>query len=134
MAANNGRARKVSEQIKRGIGELIQRELRDPRLQWVTVTAVEVTPDFSHATLYFTVLGGVKVLDQTMHALGRSEGYMRTKLGKLLKMRIVPQLHFKYDESVERGSYMETLIEDLVAEDESKHTEPEASPPLQEEE
>ena len=59
---------------------------------------------------------------------------MRTKLGKLLKMRIVPQLHFKYDESVERGSYMETLIEDLVAEDESKHTEPEASPPLQEEE
>lgn len=121
MAAGSGRSRKVGEQIKRGIGELIQRELRDPRLQWVTVTAVQVTPDFSHATLYFTVLGGVKDLEQTLKALAHSEGYMRTKLGKLLKMRIVPQLHFKYDESVERGSHMETLIDEIVAEDESKH-------------
>ena len=115
------RARKVGEQIKRGLGELIQRELRDPRLQWVTITAVQVTPDFSHATLYFTVLGGAEDLGQTQKALEKSEGFMRTKLGKLLKMRIVPQLHFKYDESIERGSYMETLIDEVVAEDESRH-------------
>ncbi len=118
---SSDRARKVGEQIKRGIGELIQRELRDPRLQWVTVTAVQVTPDFSHATLYFTVLGGVEDLDQTLKALQKSEGYMRTKLGKLLKMRIVPQLHFKHDDSIERGSYMETLIDQVVAEDRSHH-------------
>jgi ribosome-binding factor A len=117
------RARKVGEQIKRGLGELIQRELRDPRLQWVTITAVQVTPDFSHATLYFTVLGGVKDLDQTLQALERSEGYMRSKLGKLLKMRIVPQLHFRHDESIERGSYMDSLIDQVVAEDRSRHQE-----------
>lgn len=123
MSSDSGRSRKVGEQIKRGIGELVQRELRDPRLQWVTVTAVQVTPDFSHATIYFTVLGGAKDLDQTLKALEKSEGYMRTKLGKLLKMRIVPQLHFKHDESVERGSYMETLIDEVVAEDRAHHRE-----------
>ncbi len=123
MAADSGRTRKVGEQIKRGLGELIQRELRDPRLQWVTVTAVQVTPDFSHATIYFTVLGGVKDLEQTLKGLEKSEGYMRTKLGKLLKMRIVPQLHFKHDESIERGSYMETLIDQVVAEDQAHHTD-----------
>ena len=117
------RARKVGEQIKRGLGELIQRELRDPRLQWVTLTAVRVTPDFSHATLYFTVLGEKTGLDQTLKVLEKSEGFMRTRLGKLLKMRIVPQLHFKYDESIEHGSYMETLIDEVVAEDRSHHTE-----------
>lgn len=121
MSESSGRARKVGEQIKRGVGELIQRELRDPRLQWVTLTAAQVTPDFSRATLYFTVLGGAEDLDQTLKALQRSEGYMRTKLGKLLKMRIVPQLHFKHDDSVERGSYMETLIDQVVAEDQSHH-------------
>ncbi len=120
---SSDRARKVGEQIKRGLGELIQRELRDPRLQWVTLTAVRVTPDFSHATLYFTVLGEKTGLDQTLKVLEKSEGFMRTRLGKLLKMRIVPQLHFKYDESIEHGSYMETLIDEVVAEDRSHHTE-----------
>ncbi|MBT6880491.1 MAG: 30S ribosome-binding factor RbfA [Gammaproteobacteria bacterium] len=130
MAAGNGRARRVGEQIKRGIGELIQRELRDPRLQWVTVTAVQVSPDFSHATIFFTVLGGVKDLQETVKTLEHSSGYLRTKLGKQLKMRIVPLLHFKYDESVERGSYMESLIENVVSEDESHHPSEELTEPL----
>lgn len=121
--ADSGRSRRVGEQIKRGIGELIQRELRDPRLQWVTVTAVQVTPDFSHATIYFTVLGEATAVDEVLRGLERSAGFMRTKLGKQLKMRIVPQLHFKHDESVERGSYMETLIDQVVAEDQSHHVD-----------
>ena len=119
--ADHGRSRRVGEQIKRGIGELIQRELRDPRLQWVTVTAVKVTPDFSHATIYFTILGEATAVDEALRGLERSAGFLRSKLGKQLKMRIVPQLHFKHDESVERGSYMETLIDQVVAEDQSHH-------------
>ncbi len=123
--ADNGRSRRVGEQIKRGIGELIQRELRDPRLQWVTVTAVQVTPDFSHATIYFTILGDSTPVNEALQGLERSSGFLRTKLGKQLKMRIVPQLHFKHDESIERGSYMETLIDEVVAEDHSHHVDDE---------
>ena len=118
--ADNGRKRRVGEQIKRGLGELIQRDLRDPRLTWVTVTAVKVTPDFSHATIYFTVLGGAEDLDGTLRVLDHSVGFLRTRLGKKLKMRGVPQLHFKHDASVERGSYMESLIDEVVAEDHAR--------------
>ncbi len=120
---SSDRTRRVGEQIKRAVGMLIQRELRDPRLQWVTVTAVKVPADFSHATIYFTLLSGAGELDAAHQALEHSAGFLRMRLGKQLKMRVVPELHFKHDESIERGSYMEQLIDEVVAEDRSKHQE-----------
>ncbi len=118
---NNERTRRVGEQVKRALGELIQRELRDPRLGWVTITAVKVTPDFSHANVYFTLFGEDSSVENTLKALEHSAGFLRSKLSKSLKLRTVPLLHFKHDESVERGSHMESLIDQVVAEDVSRH-------------
>ncbi len=118
---NNERTRRVGEQVKRTLGELIQRELRDPRVGWVTITAVNVTSDFSHATVYFTLFGEGSSVEDTLKALDHSAGFLRSRLSKSLQLRTVPLLHFKHDESVEHGSDMESLIDQVVAEDLSKH-------------
>lgn len=110
----NSRQRKVGEQVKRTLGELIQREIRDPRLGWVTITAVDITTDFSHATIYFTTFGEDSSVEDTMLALDSAAGFLRSKLSKSLKLRTVPQLHFKHDESVEYGSRMERVLEYIV--------------------
>ncbi len=122
---NSERTRRVGEQIKRDLGEIIQRELRDPRVGWVTITAVQPTPDFSHATVYFTLFGEGSSVEQTLKALDHSAGFLRSRLSKSLKLRTVPLLHFKHDKSVEHGSHMEELIDQVVAEDLSRHGEEE---------
>lgn len=117
---DNGRTRRVGEQVKRTLGELIQRELRDPRVGWVTITAVNVTSDFSHATVYFTLFGEDSSVEETLKALDHSAGFLRSRLSKSLQLRTVPLLHFRHDESVEHGSDMESLIDKVVAEDASR--------------
>lgn len=107
------RAFKVSDQIQRDLTELIARELKDPRVGMVTLQSVEVTPDYAHAKVYFSVLVGDP--RQTEEALNQAAGFLRNGLFKRLHIHTVPTLHFVYDRTTERAADMNALIAQAVA-------------------
>jgi len=115
----NSRTRRVGEQIQRVLAELLQKDVKDPSVKWVTISAVKVTKDFSHATVFFTVIGNFEetVDPEIIDGLGRATGYLRRELGRQIKLRITPELHFKYDVSTIRGDRLATMIDDAVASD-----------------
>jgi len=107
---STGRPQRLGDQIQRELSDLVQRELRDPRVGMITITAVDVSPDFSHAKVLFTILEKDKLAD-TVEGLRRSAGFLRSQLAKRLKLYTTPQLRFEYDESVERGDRLSRLID-----------------------
>lgn len=115
----NSRVRRVGEQIQREIAQLIQQEVKDPRVKWVTISIVKVTKDFSHATVYFTVIGNYEetVDPEILEGLDRATGFLRRELGRRIKLRITPALHFKYDISTIRGDRLASLIDAAVESD-----------------
>ena len=112
-AAAPNRAFKVADQIQRDLTELIARELKDPRVGMVTIQAVEVTPDYAHAKIYFSVLTG-DVAEST-EALNQAAGFLRNGLFKRLHIHTVPTLHFLFDRTTERAADMNALIAKAVA-------------------
>ena len=110
---SRGRPRKVADLIQRELAELLRRELRDPRVGMVTLTSVDVSPDLSHAKVFFTLLEKEKTA-QTTRALQRAAGFLRTQLAHRMKMYTTPELRFAYDESVERGDRLSQLIDSVV--------------------
>jgi ribosome-binding factor A len=115
MPKDRSRPHRIAEQIRRELAELLQLEVKDPRVGMVTLTDVEVTPDYSHAKVYFTLLGQGHPLEETVAGLNRASGFLRSQLAHRMRLRIVPQLHFVFDSSVERGVQLSHLIEDAVA-------------------
>lgn len=113
--ANFARTDRVGQQIQREIAELVRLELNDPRVRLVTITGVEVAGDYSHAKIFFTRLDGKN--EEAQQGLDRAAGFLRSQLAHSIKLRIMPQLHFVYDASVERGSHLSQLIEQAVASD-----------------
>ncbi|HVS25861.1 MAG TPA: 30S ribosome-binding factor RbfA [Burkholderiales bacterium] len=109
------RSRRVAEQIQRELAEIVRLELKDPRVGMITLTGVEVTPDYAHARIFFTQLGELK--PETLQGLQRAAGFLRSQLAQRLKMHAVPQLHFVYDTSVEHGVRLSSLIDQAIAED-----------------
>ena len=107
------RSFKVADQIQRDLTELIARELKDPRVGMVTLQSVEVTPDYAHAKVYFSVLVGDP--QQTQDALNQGAGFLRNGLFKRLHIHTVPTLHFVYDRTTERAADMNALIAQAVA-------------------
>ena len=107
------RGYQVADQIQRDLTELIARELKDPRVGMVTVQAVEVTPDYAHAKVFFTVLVGDP--QETQDALNQAAGFLRNHLFKRLHIHTVPTLHFVFDRTTERASDMNALIARAVA-------------------
>jgi ribosome-binding factor A len=101
------RSFRVADQIQRDLAELI-RELKDPRIGMVTVSAVEVTPDYAHAKVFFSVLIGDAA--QTQEALNEAAGFLRNGLFKRLQIHTVPTLHFQFDRTTERAAEMNALI------------------------
>jgi ribosome-binding factor A len=104
---------RVADQIQRDLTELIARELKDPRLGMVTISSVEVTPDYAHAQVYFSVLVGDPV--ESAAALNQAAGFLRNGLFKRLHIHTVPTLHFHFDRTTERASDMNALIAKAVA-------------------
>lgn len=98
---------RVADQIQRDLSELI-RELKDPRVGMATINAVEVTPDYAHAKVFFSVLVGDP--DASAEALNEAAGFLRNGLFKRLQIHTVPTLHFHYDRSIERAAEMSSLI------------------------
>ena len=103
-----GRSVRIAEQIARDIAELIPTELRDPRIGFVTITGCEITPDYAHAKVFFTVLGA----DPEVCAAGlnAAAGRLRNLIFKKLRIHTVPTLHFAHDKSVEHGFEMDRVI------------------------
>ena len=104
---------RVADQIQRDLSELIARELKDPRVGMVTLQGVEVTPDYAHAKVFFSVLVGDP--EATLEALNQAAGFLRNGLFKRLHIHTVPTLHFIYDRTTERAADMNALIAKAVA-------------------
>jgi ribosome-binding factor A len=101
------RSFRVADQIQRDLAELI-RELKDPRIGMATISAVEVTPDYAHAKVFFSVLIGDPA--ETQEALNEAAGFLRNGLFKRLQIHTVPTLHFQFDRTTERAAEMSALI------------------------
>jgi ribosome-binding factor A len=111
------RTRRVGEQIQRELSGLIRSEIKDPRVGMVSVTAVIVSRDLSHAKVYVSVLGNAEQTDASVKVLGNAAGFLRHKLGKILHIRIIPELRFYLDRSLEEGARMGALINEAIASD-----------------
>jgi ribosome-binding factor A len=113
------RARRIEGELQRRLAELLRREVKDPRVALVTITAVEVSTDLSHAKVYYGVLGREPTPD-VQEGLDHAAGFLRAKLGRLLKMRQVPEIHFRADELIERAAKLTALIDQAVASDKKR--------------
>lgn len=114
MPRDYPRSRRIAEQIQRELAEIIRLELKDPRVGMITLTDVEVTPDCEHAKVFFTRLGDAADIPTVTRALTHAAGFLRSELAHRMRLRVMPQLQFEYDESVERGVRLSNLIDEAV--------------------
>jgi len=119
---------RVSEQIRREIAELVRTELKDPRIGMISITEVTVTADYAHAKVYFSTLAGSENVPSVLKGLETAAGFLRRELGKRISIHTTPQLHFVFDQSLERGADMSKLIQQAVQI--SDITDPPAKPDL----
>ena len=117
MKRHSQRAPRVAEQIQREVAQLLRDEVKDPRVGRVTITAVEVSADLSHAKIFVTHLAGREHAEAAMQALQHTAGFLRTELSHRMQLYTVPQLHFAYDDSIETGMRLSQLIDEAVAAD-----------------
>lgn len=113
MAREFKRTDRVAEQLQREIAQIIQQDIKDPRLGMVTVSGVDISKDLYYATAYVTFLGigdDEKSIKEALSILNQASGYVRSLLGKRMKMRVIPNLKFEYDSSIATGSEMSALI------------------------
>ena len=118
MSNDFKRTDRVAEMMQRKLAEIIMQEIKDPRLpRLITVSAVKVTRDLGHAKVYFTVFNGDAT--QTEAILNTAASYLRTALARTVTLRTVPQLHFIHDTSIEYGSHLSRLIDEVNAADDT---------------
>ena len=121
MPKEYSRSQRVVEQIRRELAELIRLEVKDPRVGFITLTDVEITPDYAHAKVFFTNMTGEDDVPEILQGLRRASGFLRRELGRRIRIHTIPELHFHYDRSVEQGSRLSQLIDTVVKEDEARH-------------
>jgi ribosome-binding factor A len=109
------RTRRIDHLLQEEISAIVQREVHDPRVGFVTITSVETTPDLRHATVYASVIGDEAQRVATMEALGRAMPFVRHQLGSL-RLKRIPQLHLREDDSAQRGTRVMRLLEQVEAE------------------
>lgn len=111
------RVRKIQEFIKQEVSRIILQELKDPRLGFVTVTDARITGDLREATVYVSLFGSDEEKKNTLAALNKAQGYIRSEVGKRLGIRYSPQIEFKEDESLEYGMKIESILHDIEKKD-----------------
>jgi ribosome-binding factor A len=114
------RAERVSDQMKQEIAEILMRKIKDPRIGFVTVTDVEVADDLRNAKVFVSVYGTDKA--STLKGLESASPFIRSELGRRMRMKFVPELLFRYDDSVERGAHIMELLHDIEDRDGGKGT------------
>jgi ribosome-binding factor A len=107
------RATRVGEQMKKELGEIIGRKIKDPRVGFVTVTDVEVTGDLQQAKIFISVLGDDEQRQNTLKGLAKASGFIRSEIGQRIRLRKTPEITFEFDESVDYGNRIESLLADL---------------------
>ena len=103
------RHERVAGQMRRDLAKLIQQEIKDPEVGFVSLSDVEVTRDLSHARVFITGFNP-EIAQESLKALRRAASFLRRRLGQELRLRHVPELHFVHDDSVEKGSHIDELI------------------------
>ncbi|MGZ5779712.1 MAG: 30S ribosome-binding factor RbfA [Burkholderiaceae bacterium] len=107
------RGLRVADQIQRDLAEIIAFELKDPRVGMVTITEVQITPDYAHAKVFFTMLNDNKeAIKNTVNGLSTASGFIRGQLGRRLTIHTLPELHFVHDTSTARGMELSKLIDE----------------------
>lgn len=104
------RSNRVGEQMKKELGDIISLKLKDPRIGFVTVTDVEVTGDLQQATVFISVLGDETQRENTLKGLAKAKGFIRSEIGSRIRLRKTPDLVFEFDESIDYGNRIETLL------------------------
>lgn len=107
------RANRVAEQMKKELGDILNRKIKDPRVGFVTITDVEVTGDLQQATVYLTILGSEEEKEATLTGLSKAKGFIRSEIGHRIRLRKTPELFFEIDHTIETGNRIEKLIRDL---------------------
>ncbi len=120
MPKEYARSSRVAEQIRRELAELLRLELKDPRVGLITLTGVEVTPDYAHAKVFYTALADATARKEIEAGLRRASGFLRRELGRRIRIHTLPELHFVHDESVERGDRLSRLIDEAVESDKKR--------------
>ncbi len=109
----SGRIQKVAEAIKEEVAQILQQELKDPRIGFVTITQVRVTADLQHATVYFSLLEGHGTPAETEAGLKSAQGFIRRLIGERLRLRVTPEIHFRSDPSIGESIRISKILEDL---------------------
>ncbi|GAB1425971.1 MAG: 30S ribosome-binding factor RbfA [Thauera sp.] len=117
MPKEYSRSQRVVEQIHRELAEMIRLEVKDPRVGFITISGVEITPDYAHAKVFFTSMTGEAEVPEILQGLRRAGGFLRRELGRRMRIHTIPELHFHYDRSVEEGARLSRLIDDVVRDD-----------------
>ncbi|MGM8211711.1 30S ribosome-binding factor RbfA [Virgibacillus sp. W0430] len=107
------RANRIAEQLKKEIGEILNRKIKDPRVGFVTITDVEVTGDLQQAKVFISVLGDEREREDTLKGLAKANGFIRAEIGSRIRLRKTPEILFEIDETIEYGNRIETLLRDL---------------------
>ncbi len=117
---NKRRTERISSEVKKELSKILRDDLNDPRLNddvMVSITDVEVTNDLSYANCYISILGDNKKKDDVLQALNQAKGVIKSLIGERMRLRSMPEFRFKFDESIQRGAYMDKLIEETIAKD-----------------
>lgn len=131
MAKENSRIRRIADQIQRDLSVLIQQEVKDPRLGMVTINAVKVSRDLSYADVYFTCMvfgddaDATQARSEQEKLLNKAAGFLRSMLAQELKLRVMPQLRFHYDQVIESGARLTGLIDEALRQDQARHRDDE---------
>jgi ribosome-binding factor A len=130
MPREFSRTRRVEEQLRRDLAELIRHEIKEPGLGMVSISEIKVSPDLSVAQIYVSIMQDDReIIDHTMQTLHDYAGKLRGLLGKRMHIRRVPQLNFLYDDLIQKGTQLDKVIENAVEQDRQKadqfHTDPE---------
>jgi len=125
MAREFKRSDRVAQELQKEIAVILQREVKDPRIGMVTVSDVEVSKDLAYAKIFVTFLfdHDEAAIAQGMKGLEKASPYIRTLVGKAMRLRIVPELRFVYDQSLVEGMRMSNLVSDVIRKDEERHVE-----------
>lgn len=107
------RPNRVGEQMKKELGDIIGRKIKDPRIGFVTVTDVQVTGDLQQAKVFISVLGDEEQRENTLKGLAKAKGFIRSEIGQRIRLRKTPEIQFEFDESIDYGNRIETLIHEI---------------------
>jgi ribosome-binding factor A len=117
---NQQRSTRLGELIKEEVSDILLRSLKDPRIGFVSVTDVEVTSDLRQVKIFVSVLGDESAKKDTMKALDSATGFVRSEIGKRIRLRYTPEVMFKFDNSIERGSRISKILNDIKSEEAAK--------------